>query len=340
MADPYLSEIKYLGGPSKDFVEVAVTTGTDVSNVTVVIYNPDGTIRSTNTLGAVVNTIAGKDVYVIDTATSGTFDGLHKLGAVALVSNGTVLSFVSFDDGSPVTATEGPASGLTSIQIGQAGAGESLETTDGGATYVTQPSPNGGTVPCFVTGTLILTATGERPVETLEAGDLVVTRDNGLQPLRWVGRKEIAAVSDMQDNYYPVCIPAHSFGAGKPAQDLYVSPRHRIMVADYHCDLLFGTPEVLTAAKHLVGSNAFLSDRTSGFAYFHLLFDQHQIVYSSGLPTESFHPGHIGLEAFDAPVREELFALFPDLRIAPNAYDKIARLEIRRFEAELLFQLN
>ncbi len=115
----------------------------------VIIYNPDGTVRSTNTLGAVVNTIAGKDVYVIDTATSGTFDGLHKLGAVALVSNGAVLSFVSFDDGSPVTAIEGPADGLTSTQIGQAGAGESLETTDGGATYVTQTSPNSGTVPCF-----------------------------------------------------------------------------------------------------------------------------------------------------------------------------------------------
>jgi hypothetical protein len=340
MADPYLSEIKYLGGPSLDFVEVAVTTGTDVSNVQVVIYNPDGTIRTTNALGAVVNTVAGKDVYVIDTATSATFNGLHKLGAVALVSNGTVLSFVSFDDGSPVTATEGPANGLTSTQIGQAGSGESLETTDGGATYVTQTSPNSGTVPCFVTGTLILTATGERPVETLEAGDLVVTRDNGLQPLRWVGQKEIAAVANMQIDFRPICIPAHSFGAGKPAQDLYVSPRHRIMVANYNCILLFGTPEVLTAAKHLTSSSAFLSDRTSGFDYFHLLFDQHQIVYSNGLPTESFHPGDIGLEAFDLPVREELFAIYPDLRIAPNAYDNIARLEIRKFEAELLFQAN
>ncbi len=192
----------------------------------------------------------------------------------------------------------------------------------------------------FVTGTLILTATGERPVETLEAGDLVVTRDNGLQPLRWVGRKEIAAGADMQIDFRPVCIPAHSFGAGKPAQDLYVSPRHRIMVADYHCNLLFGTPEVLTAAKHLTGSKAFLSDRTCGFAYFHLLFDQHQIVYSNGLPTESFHPGHVGLDAFDAPVREELFALYPDLRVAPNTYDNIVRMEIRRFEATLLFQAS
>lgn len=41
------------------------------------------------------------------------------------------------------------------------------------------------TVICFAAGTMIRTARGERPVEKLRVGDLVVTRDNGLQPLAW-----------------------------------------------------------------------------------------------------------------------------------------------------------
>lgn len=36
---------------------------------------------------------------------------------------------------------------------------------------------------CFVAGTLIETADGPRPVEALQPGDLVLTRDHGLQPL-------------------------------------------------------------------------------------------------------------------------------------------------------------
>lgn len=107
----YISEVKYLGGASVDFIEVAVTAGTDVSNIQVIVYNASGTVRSTNSLGTLVSTLDGKDVYVIDKTTSATFTGLHKFGGVALVDNGTVDSFISFNDGSPITATAGPANG-------------------------------------------------------------------------------------------------------------------------------------------------------------------------------------------------------------------------------------
>lgn len=80
MITPYFSELKYLGGPSTDFIEIAVPEGMDVSNLTVTVYNENGGVRTVNALGALVNTVAGRDVYVIDTATSATFNGLHKLG--------------------------------------------------------------------------------------------------------------------------------------------------------------------------------------------------------------------------------------------------------------------
>ncbi|MCY4179316.1 MAG: choice-of-anchor L domain-containing protein, partial [Litoreibacter sp.] len=43
------------------------------------------------------------------------------------------------------------------------------------------------TIPCFVSGTRILTDRGERRVETLTQGDMVQTYDNALQPIRWIG---------------------------------------------------------------------------------------------------------------------------------------------------------
>ena len=45
------------------------------------------------------------------------------------------------------------------------------------------------TSPCFTPGTLIATDRGQQPVETLRRGDLLVTRDNGLKRIMWVGRR-------------------------------------------------------------------------------------------------------------------------------------------------------
>ncbi|MFN6979673.1 MAG: choice-of-anchor L domain-containing protein, partial [Gemmobacter sp.] len=77
------------------------------------------------------------------------------------------------------------------------------------------------TIPCFAAGTRILTAGGPVAVETLRPGDLVVTQDDGPQPLRWIGRRRVAAVGALA----PVRIAAGTFG---PHGRLVVSPQHRI----------------------------------------------------------------------------------------------------------------
>lgn len=130
-------------------MEIVVDAGTDVSNIFVTIYSADGTVRSVNALLTPAATAGGRDIYVLDTAISATFAGLHQHGAVALEVDGTVTQFVSFDDGSPVTATEGAAAGLTSTQIGQAGAGDSLESTDGAAATPSRPTPARAPSPAF-----------------------------------------------------------------------------------------------------------------------------------------------------------------------------------------------
>lgn len=337
MADPYLSEIRYLGGRTQDFVEVALDEGADPSGISVVIYNSNGAVRTTNSLGTLDNTQFGKDVYVLDVATSATFNGLQKFGAVALVKDGTVLSFVSFtDDAGGVVATEGPANGMTSTEIGQAGSGESLVSTDG-ATYSTNTNPDPGTVPCFLSGTRILTSNGERRVEDLCAGDRVVTRDNGVQALRWVGACNVDGADRSNRALAPVCVRANAIAPGLPETDLYLSPNHRVLVHGHACNLYFGREEALSAVKHLVAGTGIAQQALRRrFRYHHLLFDRHEVIYSNALPTESFHPGHAVLDGFGAAARDEVLSLFPELRLFEGAYGQLARMDLTGAEASML----
>ena len=187
------------------------------------------------------------------------------------------------------------------------------------------------TVPCFVAGTLIRTETGESRVEDLRPGDLVWTMDHGLQPLRWIGQRTVAAVGA----FAPVRVAANTYGTH---DTLLVSPQHRILVRDPLADLVFGTPEVLVAAKHLVNGRSVQVVEGGEITYVHLLFDQHEIVLANGLATESFLPGPQTIEVFDAEVFGEISTLFPELDLETGeGYGTAARQILKQHETRLLF---
>lgn len=185
-------------------------------------------------------------------------------------------------------------------------------------------------VPCFVEGTLIETQEGRMPVELLEPGDMIQTADNGLQPLRWIGQRRVAAVGSMA----PVEIARNTFGTHEA---LRVSPLHRILIKDTMAELLFGETEVLVAAKELVNDKSVRVCEGGEVTYVHLLFDEHQIVISNGLASESFLPGGQITNLFEEEAVAEICALFPELD--PNTgegYSPAARRVLRKFEAQLL----
>jgi hypothetical protein len=184
-------------------------------------------------------------------------------------------------------------------------------------------------VPCFVAGTRIRTPAGEIPVERLRPGDLVVTRDGGPQPLRWVGSRTVPA----EGAFAPICINAGTFGRHRA---LRVSPQHRILVRDARAELLFGEPEVLVAARDLVNGRS-ITRRPGGLVtYVHLMFDRHEVVWSEGLATESFQPGAQAGRMLDGPALDELLALFPELGTGGPACPA-ARRTLRAHEAQVLF---
>ncbi|MCB2136056.1 MAG: Hint domain-containing protein [Rhodobacteraceae bacterium] len=185
------------------------------------------------------------------------------------------------------------------------------------------------TIPCFVAGTMIATPQGEVPVEALEVGDLVLTQDDGPQPLRWIGRRTVAA----EGAFAPIRIGAGTFGAH---DTLLVSPQHRILVADSMSELLFGEAEVLVAAKDLVDGNSVRVVEGGTVEYVHLLFDRHQVVYSAGLTTESFLPGPQTTQSFERDIVAEITALFPEIDLETGkGYSPAARRMLKSYEARV-----
>ena len=87
-------------------------------------------------------------------------------------------------------------------------------------------------IPCFTPGTTIATPKGERLVEELREVDRIITRDNGIQEIRWVGRKEMSGKSLVANPHLkPILVRAGSLGNGLPERDMLVSPNHRMLVA-------------------------------------------------------------------------------------------------------------
>ena len=173
--------------------------------------------------------------------------------------------------------------------------------------------------PCFTAGTLIDTARGPRPVESLRAGDLVVTRDRGPRPLRWTGARRLTArMLDIAPNLRPVRIRAGALGPGLPGRDLTVSPQHRVLVRSRIAERLTGAQEALVPAIHLCAMPGIaVESPVDGIEYLHLLFDRHEIVRSDGCWTESLFTGPQALRSLTPAGRREIRALFPGLFAEP-----------------------
>lgn len=180
---------------------------------------------------------------------------------------------------------------------------------------------------CFGAGTRISTPLGARDIANLRAGDLIITRDHGLQPIRWIGKKPISATRlYAQPRLRPIVLHRDTFGPGLPDRDLTLSPQHRVLLSGARPVLMFGQREVLAPAASLINDTTIRRDNTlSETTYYHILFDQHQVVYANGLASESFHPGDFALSPLADATRAELLDLFPGLRSHVTGYGPTAR---------------
>ncbi|TDL76573.1 Hint domain-containing protein [Palleronia sediminis] len=185
---------------------------------------------------------------------------------------------------------------------------------------------------CFASGTRITTAEGAVAIEDLRTGDRVLTRDAGFQSIRWIGRTRVPADGHLA----PIRFAQGAIGNTRA---LRVSPQHRILLAHRQLGLYFDEAEVLVPARMLVNGRTITVDPGGEVEYHHMLFDDHQIVFAEGAPSESFHPGRIGMGSLAREARAEIHALFPELAEDPRAYGASARITLRHHEARLASEL-
>ena len=193
---------------------------------------------------------------------------------------------------------------------------------------------------CFTPGTRIATPQGERLVETLREGDRVITRDNGIQEIRWIGQRtvtgpELRRAGHMQ----PILVRAGSLGNDLPERDMLLSRNHRVLVANDKTAFYFDDREVLVSSKHLTGLEGVDEVNVNMVTYIHFMFDQHEVVLSDGAWTESFQPGDYSLDGLGNAQRTEIFELFPELKTEGGLKDyPAARRALKKHEARTLFE--
>ncbi len=134
---------------------------------------------------------------------------------------------------------------------------------------------------CYALGTLIRTPHGDVPVETLRAGDLVLTASGEKRPVKWIGHANIDfRLMPNASPGQPIRIVTDAFGPGRPSQDLYLSAGHSVCV-----DLL---GEVFILIGDLVNGSTIAQVGTDKIGYWHIELDSHDVLIANNLPAESY----------------------------------------------------
>ncbi|MDU8945161.1 Hint domain-containing protein [Ovoidimarina sediminis] len=187
---------------------------------------------------------------------------------------------------------------------------------------------------CFASGTGIDTPMGPRPVEEIAPGDIVMT-DLGPRAVRWVGKRKVtAAEMDTAPMLRPITIAAGAIAPGVPSAPVTISANHRIQVSGWALELALGQPQALVAAKHLLHRPGITQGQPEdGVSYVHLMFDSHRLVTTSGLVSESFEPGPVGLATLDPLARREVARVPVALDAPSHGHPSLKRHEARTLEA-------
>lgn len=163
-------------------------------------------------------------------------------------------------------------------------------------------------------GANLRTPIGERRVEFLRKGDLVVTRDNGLQPVRLIWKREISEAEIAADpSLAPVHLNTRAIGPMMPARPLRVGGAHRLLIPGWRLLDEDDAVNCLVPARDVDGVSLGNETEAVEATYYNVVFDAPQVFCANGMPVESFVPCADTLPHIPADVQSELRTLFPDL---------------------------
>jgi hypothetical protein len=258
-----------------------------------------------------VGTATIHPAVTFDSVATGGLGTLDLTDATNNDFHGTVNNFVIHDKiqvlnadhvtlngaGTVLTVFDASNTQLEAITLGQSHTGFTFSVDTATDTITTD-------MPCYAAGTRILTATGERVVESLLQGDIALTLSGGelsAQPVKWLGRRRIDLTAHPHpETVAPIRIRRGAFADSMPHTDLLVSPDHAVFVDGK-----------LICARQLINGTTIRQEKGwTAVEYFHVELDAHAILLAEGLPAESYL--NTGNQGFFANSGEPL-VLHPDL---------------------------
>jgi hypothetical protein len=161
---------------------------------------------------------------------------------------------------------------------------------------------------CYCRGTLILTDSGELPVEELEIGSLVMTHRGELRRVKWIGRRSYAGrFLAANPGVQPVRFAAGSLGDGLPRRELRVSPMHAMFL-----DGLLVPASMLVNGAGIVRLRGL--DRVD---YIHVELDTHDVILAEGSASETFVDDESRMAFHNA---SDYFARYGEATVATAVY--------------------
>jgi Hint domain/FG-GAP-like repeat len=187
------------------------------------------------------------------------------------------ISYAVGTDPWSVTTADLDANGAQDIVVADAGGNPFAGFPGSGVEVLT----NLGVV-CFLAGTHIDSPAGEKIVESLTPGDIVLTLADGhlsAQPVKWVGWRRIDLTTHPRpETVAPVRIQPGAFADVTPRRDLLLSPDHAIFVDD----------KLICVRQLINGTTIRQETGWTSVNYFHVELDAHAMLLAEGLPAESY----------------------------------------------------
>ena len=133
---------------------------------------------------------------------------------------------------------------------------------------------------CFAAGTKISTPDGEKSVEALEIGDLVVTAEGRAVPVKWIGRQTIAKIF-AGHSARPVRVSAGALGNGLPHSDLVLTADHALIMDG----MAINAGALVNGTTITCDPFDTLPDRVT---YYHVETEGHEVILANGAAAETF----------------------------------------------------
>jgi hypothetical protein len=153
---------------------------------------------------------------------------------------------------------------------------------------------------CFLKGTRIRTANGDRKIEDLAPGDLLPTVFGGICSIQWIGRysrKKSDPSKAWVKDVLPVRVARSALGPEIPHTDLYVTKAHALLIDGV----------LVTAGSLINGTTVALYDAREHdeLEFFHITLARHDVIYAEGVPCETLLNGDVKAGDFAGYLRQD-----------------------------------